>query len=199
MRSSGRCSGVGPSASYLAKGPKGNVAHALTAVRLLLVLPTSVAFARPGFLDPRILFVLLWAAIATDVGDGKVARMTGTASARGQLFDHVTDFVFVTAGLTGAALAGLVTPMLPVLITIAFSQYVLDSYWKGRQKQLRMSAIGRWNGILYFVPLVVIAVSRLASADSVAAVLTLTAGAVGYALAVSTVVSVVDRALAPAR
>jgi len=175
------------------------VAHALTAVRLLLVLPTSVAFARPGFLDPRILFVLLWAAIATDVGDGKVARMTRTASARGQLFDHGTDFVFVTAGLAGAALAGLVTPMLPVLVIIAFSQYVIDSYWKGRQKRLRMSAIGRWNGILYFVPLVVISVSRLASAESVAALLTLTAGAAGYALAMSTVVSVIDRALAPAR
>ena len=174
------------------------MAHALTAVRLLLVLPTSVAFARPGFLDPRILFVLLWAAIATDVGDGKVARMTGTASARGQLFDHGTDFVFVTAGLAGAALAGLVTPMLPVLIIIAFSQYVIDSYWKGRLKRLRMSAIGRWNGILYFVPLVVISVSRLASAECVAASLTLTAGAAGYALAMSTVVSVIDRALAPA-
>jgi len=175
------------------------VAHALTAVRLLLVLPTTVAFARPGLLDPRILFVLLWSAIATDVGDGKVARMTGTASARGQLFDHATDFVFVTAGLTGAALAGVVTPILPVLIIIAFSQYVLDAYWKGRQKQLRMSAIGRWNGILYFVPLVVISVSRLASAESVAALLTLAAGAAGYALAVSTVVSVIDRVMAPVR
>ncbi len=175
------------------------MAHALTAVRLLLVLPTTVAFARPGLLDPRILFVLLWSAIATDVGDGKVARMTGTASARGQLFDHATDFVFVTAGLTGAALAGVVTPILPVLIIIAFSQYVLDAYWKGRQKQLRMSAIGRWNGILYFVPLVVISVSRLASAESVAALLTLAAGAAGYALAVSTVVSVIDRVMAPVR
>ncbi len=175
------------------------MAHALTAVRLLLVLPTTVAFARPGFLDPRILFVLLWAAIATDYGDGKVARMTGTASARGQLFDHGTDFVFVTAGLTGAAIAGLVTPILPVLITIAFSQYVLDSYWKHRQKQLRMSAIGRWNGILYFVPLVLISASRLASPESVASLLTLTAGTACYALAVSTVVSVIDRAMAPVR
>ena len=175
------------------------MAHALTMVRLLLVLPTTMAFARPAFLDARLLFVLLWVAIATDVADGRVARMTGTASARGRLFDHGTDFVFVTAGLTGAALAGFVTPILPLLISIAFSQYVLDSYWQGRQKQLRMSAIGRWNGILYFVLLVVIAASRLASAGSVAGGLTLTAAAAGYALAVSTVVSVIDRALAPVR
>ena len=105
----------------------------------------------------------------------------------------------MTAGLTGAALAGLVTPILPVLITIAFSQYVLDSYWKDRQKQLRMSAIGRWNGILYFVPLVLISASRLASPGTVASLLTLTAGTACYALAVSTVVSVIDRAVAPSR
>ena len=174
------------------------MAHALTAVRLGLVLPIAWAFAQPGLLAPHILFALVCLGIATDYADGKVARMTGTSSPHGQLFDHATDFVFVTAGLTGAALAGLVTPILPVLIIIAFSQYVLDSYWKGRQKQLRMSAIGRWNGILYFVPLVVISVSRLASAESVAALLTLTAGAAGYALAASTVVSVIDRAMAPA-
>lgn len=171
------------------------MAHALTAVRLLLVLPTTVAFARPEFLDPRILFVLLWAAIATDYGDGKVARMTGTASARGQLFDHGTDFVFVTAGLTGAAIAGLVTPILPVLITIAFSQHVLDSYRKDRQKQLRMSAIGRWTGILYFVPLVLISASRLASPAGVASMLTLTAGTACYALALLSSSAALDHRL----
>jgi len=143
--------------------------------------------------------MLLWVAIATDYADGKVARLTGTASPRGQLFDHGTDFVFVTAGLTGAAMAGLVTPVLPVLITIAFAQYVLDSYWLYRQKQLRMSAIGRWNGILYFVPLVLISASRLALPGSVASWLTLAAGAAGYGLAVSTVVSAIDRAVAPLR
>ena len=175
------------------------MAHALTAVRLALVLPTAMALARPGFLGPGVLFMLLWVAIATDYADGKVARLTGTASPRGQLFDHGTDFVFVTAGLTGAAMAGLVTPVLPVLITIAFAQYVLDSYWLYRQKQLRMSAIGRWNGILYFVPLVLISASRLALPGSVASWLTLAAGAAGYGLAVSTVVSAIDRAVAPLR
>ena len=173
------------------------MAHALTALRLLLVAPVAVAFARPAFLDPSVLLVLLGVAIATDYWDGRVARMTETASARGQLFDHATDFVFVTAGLAGAARAGLVTPILPVLIIIAFGQYVLDSYLLHRQKQLRMSAIGRWNGILYFVPLVVISVSRLGPFRDAASLLTLTAGAIGYALVVSTVVSVIDRAIAP--
>ena len=175
------------------------MAHALTAVRLLLVVPVAVAFARPGFLAPGVLFVLLVVAIATDYWDGRLARVTNTASAGGQLFDHGTDFLFVTTGLAGAAVAGLVTPILPVLIVIAFGQYVLDSHWLYRQKQLRMSVIGRWNGVFYFVPLVVISVSRLGLASDVAPLLTLAAGALSYVLVVSTVVSVIDRALSPVR
>ena len=175
------------------------MAHALTGARLLLVAPVAVAFARPEFLNPGVLFVLLWVAIATDYWDGRVARIRGTASASGQLFDHGTDFLFVTTALAGAALAGLVTPILPVLIAVAFTQYVLDSYLLYRQKRLRMSAIGRWNGIFYFVPLVVIATSRLGLFGDAASLLTQTASGLGYALAVSTVVSVIDRALAPVR
>ncbi len=44
-------------------------------------------------------------------------------------FDHVTDFIFVTSGLAGLAIAGNISPLLPVLIAVAFSQYVLDSYF----------------------------------------------------------------------
>ena len=101
--------------------------------------------------------MLLAVAIASDYFDGVVARRWGTASAGGQLFDHGTDCLFVTAGLTGAALAARVPLVLPVLVAVAFSQYVVDSYWLHRRKQLRMSTIGRWNGIGYFVPLVVLA------------------------------------------
>jgi phosphatidylglycerophosphate synthase len=175
------------------------VATTLTAIRLLLVLPVALACAQPGFLAPRVLFALLLVAVATDYGDGKVARMTGTASPRGQLFDHGTDFVFVTAGLTGAAMTGIVTPILPLLITAAFSQYVLDSYFLHRQKQLRMSVLGRWNGVLYFVPLFLISASRLSALESVASSLAATATTVCYGLAMSTIVSVIDRAVAPLR
>ncbi len=175
------------------------MAHALTTARLLLVAPVAVAFARPTFLDPSVLLVLLCVAIATDYWDGRVARVTETASAQGQLFDHCTDFVFVTAALAGAAMAGLVTPILPVLISVAFGQYVLDSYLLYGQKQLRMSVIGRWNGIFYFVPLFAICVSRLGLSRDAASPLTVTAGALSYLLVASTIVSVIDRAVAPIR
>ena len=175
------------------------IAHLLTGVRLGLALPLAVAFARPDFLDARLVAVLLAVAIASDYFDGVVARRWGTASAGGQLFDHGTDCLFVTAGLTGAALAARVPLVLPVLVAVAFSQYVVDSYWLHRRKQLRMSTIGRWNGIGYFVPLVVLAAERLEVAPAMTPLLAATTGPTGHVLVVSTLVSIVDRATASYR
>jgi len=170
------------------------MANALTAVRLALVLPIAAALARPELLAPGVVALLIGLAIASDYLDGPVARRTGKASARGMLFDHGTDCLFVTGGLAGAAAAGAITPILPALIPFAFGQYVADSYVWHRQRQLRASFLGRWNGILYFVPIVLIAAARLRVPAGFAAFLRLAAGLLGYLLAASTVVSMVDRA-----
>lgn len=175
------------------------MAHLLTGLRLLAVVPAAWAFSRPDGVSVWVLVALMTVAIATDYYDGAVARSTGTASPRGMLFDHTTDCLFVTAGLAGAALAGLVPALLPVLVVVAFTQYVLDSYFLHRQKQLRMSTLGRWNGVLYFAPLVQIALARLdwlpALADLAAAVV----GPFSIVLIVTTVASIADRAAAPLR
>ena len=171
-------------------------AHLLTTVRLGLALPLGFAFARADVLDAVLLAALLTVALASDYLDGVVARRQGTASAAGQLFDHGTDCLFVTAGLTGAALAGLVPLALPLLIAIAFGQYVFDSHLVHRQKRLRMSTIGRWNGIGYFVPLVVIAAARLEAGPGLTELLLLVARLAAYVLLASTVVSIADRATA---
>ena len=111
------------------------MANLLTAIRLLLIIPVAWAIANPEFIPASILLLLILIAIVTDYFDGIVARATNTTSARGQLFDHGTDFLFVTSGLSGAAFADVVSPVLPALIIIAFSQYVLDSYFLFHQKQ----------------------------------------------------------------
>jgi CDP-diacylglycerol--glycerol-3-phosphate 3-phosphatidyltransferase len=173
------------------------IAHALTGTRLLAVAPAAWAFSRPDRVSVWLLAALVTVAIVTDACDGSVARASGTASPGGMLFDHTTDFLFVTSGLAGAAVAGLVPVLLPVLIVVAFSQYVLDSYFLHRRKQLRMSVLGRWNGILYFVPLVQIVIARL---DGLAPLASLAAALVrpcAVALVVSTVLSIADRAAAP--
>ena len=175
------------------------MANALTAVRLLLVLPVAAALARPTLLTPAVAALMLAVAIASDYLDGPVARRTGTASPRGMLFDHTTDCLFVTGGLSGAALSGSITPILPVLIPFAFGQYVVDSYVWSRRRQLRASFLGRWNGIFYFGPIVLITVARLAVPPQLASVLDGAAGVLGYLLAASTVASMIDRATTPVR
>ena len=175
------------------------MANLLTGLRLLLAVPAALAFARPEFMSPLLLVTLMSVAIATDFGDGIVARRRGSASPRGQLFDHTTDFLFVTSGLAGSMIAGQIVPFLPILIVVAFAQYVLDSYFLHLEKRLRMSSIGRWNGIFYFVPLVLIAVSRLDFMAGVAGLFSMLIVLSSYLLILSTVASIVDRALAPRR
>lgn len=172
------------------------MANTLTAVRLLLALPIAAAFARPDFVEPTVLFCVVCLAIASDSLDGRVARAIGAASPAGQIFDHATDCIFVTAGMIGAAVIGDVPIALPALIVIAFIQYLLDSYFLHQQKELRMSTIGRWNGILYFVPLVVLSGSRLPIFSTFEPFLLGTVTVAVYGLIVSTVISIADRALA---
>ena len=173
------------------------MAHALTAVRLVLIAPIATGFARPDLIGATTLVCLLCLAVVTDALDGQVARATGTASAAGQVFDHTTDCLFVTSGLIGAALIDQMPWALPVLVVTAFTQYVLDSYFLHRQKQLRMSTIGRWNGILYFMPLVVLASARLPLFEVIEPFLRTCATLLAYGLIASTFVSIADRALAP--
>jgi len=91
-------------------------------------------------------------AVATDMADGRLARARGEVSAFGGLLDHATDASFVTLGLAALAARGIVPWALPALVAAAFVQYVLDSKsLAGRE--LQGSFLGRWNGILYFVPL----------------------------------------------
>ncbi|MCC5885992.1 MAG: CDP-alcohol phosphatidyltransferase family protein [Gammaproteobacteria bacterium] len=175
------------------------IAHALTGLRLLLVAPTVLGFARPDLLAPIWLLACILLAIATDLLDGVVARRLGTASAAGQLFDHGTDCLFVTAALAAAAYAGLLTPILPLLVALAFGQYVLDSHFLHREKTLKTSVIGRWNGIGYFVPLVVLAVARLELQAGLTDLLFAAAALLAWLLVITTVVSITDRALAGRR
>jgi phosphatidylglycerophosphate synthase len=164
------------------------MATALTAARLLLAAPFAFLVLRE---DPRsaILGALVLAvAIATDVLDGVLARRLGTGSALADLFDHSADCVFVTTGLAAMAARGAITWMLPLLVAVAFVQYVADSYWAHRAGRLRMSALGRWNGILYFAPL---AGHVVAGAGVVALWPVVTA--LAWVLVVTTLVSMADR------
>ncbi len=129
------------------------MANLLSLSRLLFVVPFALLVARGGAENAVWAAALFALAIATDLADGPLARARGTASPLGRALDHGADFLFVCSGLFAAATRGALPWLLPVLVAIAFAQYVIDSYWLHRARELRMSALGRWNGILYFVPL----------------------------------------------
>src|SRR5215468_4619515 len=137
------------------------MANALTAVRLLLVVPFALYMSQG---DERSAIIALFAwvvALITDFLDGPIARLRGSVTAWSGTFDHTSDFLFVTSGLFAGALRGAFPWILPILITAAFAQYVIDSYWVHRHTKLRGSKLGRYNGILYFVPSIMDILIRL--------------------------------------
>ena len=137
------------------------MANALTAIRLLLVFPFAF-FMTKGDKGSALFALAAWVvALITDLLDGPTARLRGTVTAFGGTFDHTSDFLFVTTGLYAGALRGAFPWVLPILITAAFAQYVIDSYWVHRHAKLRGSKLGRYNGILYFVPTCADCLARL--------------------------------------
>jgi phosphatidylglycerophosphate synthase len=124
------------------------MANLISLARLALALPFGWLVAH-GDARAAPLFAL---AVLSDLVDGPLARRAGAASALGRLLDHGADFAFVSAGLWAAAWRGSVPLLLPAAIALAFAHYALDSGRPGA-RSLRTSRLGRWNGVLYFVPL----------------------------------------------
>ena len=129
------------------------MANGLTAIRLLLVLPFAFFMARADERSALFALVIWVVALATDFLDGPIARRRGTVSALSGAFDHTSDFLFVVSGIFAGAFRGVFPWILPICITAAFAQYAIDSYWLHRQIKFRGSKLGRYNGMLYFVPL----------------------------------------------
>jgi phosphatidylglycerophosphate synthase len=131
----------GPSADF-----NPGMSNLLTGLRLFVSVPTAWAIAtgRPGT-------ALLCFAVAalSDALDGPVARWRGEASLTGLFFDHGSDAVFVATGFAALALSGAGTLWLALLIAGAFLEYAWDYLTVGAQ--LRGNALGRWNGVAYYV------------------------------------------------
>lgn len=119
----------------------------VTAMRLLAA-PLLALAIHAGI--PRAALLLFALGVGTDFLDGWVARLLGEASNGGRTFDHATDAVFVAAGIGALALHGEAPLLLAPLVAAAFLQYALDSRAVLGQA-LRASALGRANGIAYYV------------------------------------------------
>ncbi len=161
-------------------------ATALTLFRLLLAPAFALAILAGAWLGASLLFAL---AVASDFGDGYLARRYGEASALGGFLDHLVDAIFVTAGATALASAGIVPIALPVLIAAAFTQYAVDSRVAGG-RPLRGSRLGRWNGIAYYV---VVAVPVVRDALGLGWPSAWWVRALGWALVATSAASMVER------
>src|ERR1700731_3503719 len=102
------------------------MANALTSVRLLLVIPFAFFMARADERSAVFALIAWLIALATDFLDGPIARRRGTGNAVSRTFDHTTDFLFVVSGIFAGAFRGVFPWILPICITAAFTQYVID-------------------------------------------------------------------------
>ena len=126
-------------------------ANGLTALRLVAAPACALAILVRADVAALALFAF---AVLTDLADGRVARRYGETSALGGFLDHATDALFVSLATLALALRAQTPLLLPALIMAAFVQYALDSRalaLRAPPRPLRASALGRWNGIAYFV------------------------------------------------
>ncbi|MFO0689362.1 MAG: CDP-alcohol phosphatidyltransferase family protein [Myxococcota bacterium] len=164
------------------------LSNAITLLRLVSVPFFFAALAQGSW---PVACALFWLAVVTDWLDGRIARARGESTPFGGLLDHASDASFVVAGLAALALAGRITPVLPILVAVAFVQYVLDSRSLAGEP-LRASGLGRWNGVLYFVPLGLVATRE---ATGLAGPSDAIVSGLAWALVASTGLSITDRAL----
>ena len=161
-------------------------ANGVTFLRLVLAPVLVIAIAGEAWGAAAAIFAV---AVMSDLADGYLARRYGESTPLGGAMDHTVDAVFVTAGTGALAMAGILPVPLPPLIAIAFLQYALDSR-VGPARPLRASAIGRWNGIAYFV---VLAIPIVRDALGLAGPGNGLVMLLGWALVLSTGASILDR------
>lgn len=162
-------------------------ANLLTLIRAATLFPLTYSILHQLWVWAAVVFAI---AVVTDFYDGKLARSLHQTSPLGGLFDHATDAVFVTLGCWALSSVDLINPYLPWLIPAAFIQYMLDSKALSGIS-LRMSAIGRSNGVAYYVVIGVAIGAELLSWAWLRLPITWFA----WLLVVSTLASMLDRAI----
>ena len=125
---------------------RGQIANGLSLARFALAA-AWVLCARAGKRGPLLLITL--AAIASDFFDGRLARRLNVESAAGRWLDAIADVAFVLTAMVSEVIAGRLPVYVPVLVTLLFAQYAVDSAW--RSGQPIASRIGHWCGIVNYV------------------------------------------------
>lgn len=163
------------------------VPNTLSTLRLALAPVCAWLIGNDYWLASFCVFVV---AVGTDLVDGFIARRFDATTATGAVLDHFADFAFVTIALLVLAAKGYVPLVLPLLIVVAFVQYVIDS--RILEGGLVGSSLGRWNGIAYFV---VVGIPVTIMGLGLGAVPIASAEGVAWVLIVTTLLSIGERTM----
>ena len=132
-------------------GIKPHLANILTGFRAALIPFIYVSLTTARF---RLCLLLYLVALFSDVLDGRAARLTGSASLRGALFDACVDFLLAFSGSLGCAVLGLIRLWVPGVLFLVFLQFVVGF----RSRRPVYDPIGKVFGIftLLIVPIVLV-------------------------------------------
>jgi len=165
---------------------KPSVPDLLSISRAVLSLPGLWAIANALWHVALPIFLL---AVTTDLLDGFLARKLGHTSRIGAVLDHGSDAVFVFCCLLAMAIVDVIHWLLPLLVALAFTQYILDSRVI-RGGALIANRLGKYNGITYYL----LAGSWIIQeALGLSIISTETVYYLGWFLAASTIVSMINR------
>jgi len=137
---------------------------ALSLTRILLT-PVFLGLLRAA--SPLALPLYL-AACATDLLDGRAARLLGSSSAEGAALDASADFLLIAAGFTHFMLSGLASPLLLGLMTLSLIQYIHTISLPVRD------TLGKHMGTLLFALLGALILAPSPQVDSAATVIGVT-------------------------
>jgi phosphatidylglycerophosphate synthase len=131
-----------------------HAADLCTGLRVFLAPVLAWLLALPRHEAVWLPFAVYLVAAATDYADGALARVAGTASRRGRVFDHGADALLLFPSFWVLALQRRLPLVLPLAAMIAFALYVIDGWRRGRPIgaiDLTGSRSGAVGGVLNYV------------------------------------------------
>ena len=96
----------------------------LLSVSRIALAPIFLVLLR---VQSNLTFPLYLVACVTDFLDGKLARFLESTSKKGEVLDASADFFLISVGFYYYISLGLVSPLLLVVMTLSFLQYILTS------------------------------------------------------------------------
>jgi phosphatidylglycerophosphate synthase len=133
-------------------------ANLLSASRFLLAALWLAAYAS-GDRRPAVMGPIALAAATSDLADGRVARQAGPLDRFGRWLDAVADITFILAAVSCETHAGSIPAYIPLLISLSFTQYALDSLVILGSAAPVASRLGHWAGVFNYVLVITLALA----------------------------------------